>query len=36
MKILIDTHIFLWALSEPEKLGSDRIRELETPATGAN
>lgn len=32
MKLLIDTHIFLWALSEPEKIGIDRIRELENPA----
>ncbi len=30
MKILIDTHIFLWALSSPEKLSSKRIFQLES------
>ena len=30
MKIIIDTHIFLWALSEPEKLHLKYIRALET------
>ena len=29
MKILIDTHIFLWALSSPEKLSSKRKFQLE-------
>ena len=29
MKILIDTHIFLWALSSPEKLSSERKFQLE-------
>jgi PIN domain nuclease of toxin-antitoxin system len=29
MKILIDTHIFLWALSYPEKLNSKRQFQLE-------
>ncbi|MCP4578623.1 MAG: type II toxin-antitoxin system VapC family toxin [Deltaproteobacteria bacterium] len=33
MKILIDTHIFLWMLSSPEKLNDKRRYELETPAT---
>ncbi len=32
MKILIDTHIFLWAVAEPEKLGSRWRMELESPA----
>lgn len=32
MKILIDTHIFLWMLSSPEKLNDKRRYELETPA----
>ena len=32
MKILIDTHIFLWMLSCPEKLNETRHYELETPA----
>ncbi|PHS26812.1 MAG: PIN domain nuclease [Methylophaga sp.] len=29
MKILIDTHIFLWALSAPDKLSSKRKFQLE-------
>ena len=32
MKILIDTHIFLWMLSCPEKLKEIRCYELESPA----
>ena len=32
MKILIDTHIFLWMLSCPEKLSEIRKYELESPA----
>lgn len=32
MKILIDTHIFLWMLSCPEKLNETRHYELESPA----
>ena len=32
MKILIDTHIFLWMLSSPHKLNDKRRYELETPA----
>lgn len=32
MKILIDTHIFLWMLSQPEKLSEKRRYELESPA----
>jgi PIN domain nuclease of toxin-antitoxin system len=32
VKILIDTHIFLWMLSSPEKLNDKRRYELETPA----
>lgn len=32
MKILIDTHIFLWALTAPERLGDQWKQELETPA----
>jgi len=32
MKILIDTHIFLWMLSSPEKLNDKRRYELETPS----
>ena len=32
MKVLIDTHIFLWMLSSPGKLNDKRRYELETPA----
>lgn len=28
MKILLDTHIFLWYLVEPERLNSDQIKLL--------
>lgn len=30
MKILIDTHIFLWSLSEPQKLSDARRDQLES------
>lgn len=30
MRIIIDTHIFLWALSDPDKLNSNNRAELET------
>ncbi|VAX09550.1 hypothetical protein MNBD_GAMMA26-338 [hydrothermal vent metagenome] len=30
MKIIIDTHIFLWAISEPHKLSEDNLTQLET------
>ncbi len=32
MKILVDTHIYLWMLSYPEKLSRKRRYELESPA----
>ncbi|MFZ0447787.1 MAG: type II toxin-antitoxin system VapC family toxin [Desulfatiglandaceae bacterium] len=32
MKILVDTHIFLWMLSCPERLNDKRRYELESPA----
>jgi PIN domain nuclease of toxin-antitoxin system len=32
LKILIDTHIFLWMLSRPEKLNDTRRYELESQA----
>lgn len=32
MKILVDTHIFLWMLSYPERLSEKRRYELEPPA----
>jgi len=31
MKILIDTHIYLWMLSCPEKINQQRIYELTSP-----
>ncbi len=30
MNIIIDTHIFLWSLSEPEKIDASKRVELET------
>ncbi len=30
MKIIIDTHIFLWAISEPDKIDVSQRTELET------
>ncbi|HKR31050.1 MAG TPA: type II toxin-antitoxin system VapC family toxin [Terriglobales bacterium] len=32
MKLLLDTHIWLWALGNPEKLSKKIRRELENPA----
>ncbi|MBU2648895.1 type II toxin-antitoxin system VapC family toxin [bacterium] len=32
MRILVDTHIYLWMLSCPEKLNQIRLYELESPA----
>jgi len=32
LKIIIDTHIFLWAISEPEKLSKKKKQALETLA----
>ncbi len=32
MKIIIDTHIFLWSLSDPSRIEEHRRRELESPA----
>ncbi len=32
MNIIIDTHIFLWALSEPHKISEKKQAELKTPA----
>lgn len=31
MKIIIDTHIFIWSLAEPSRIGEARLRELESP-----
>ena len=32
MKVLLDTHIFLWAVAEPDKLGQKWQYELESRA----
>jgi PIN domain nuclease of toxin-antitoxin system len=32
LKVIIDTHIFLWAVSEPEKLSPKQIEILERPS----
>jgi len=32
MKIIIDTHIFLWSLSDPSLISLVKLKELETPA----
>jgi len=32
VKILVDTHIYLWMLACPEKLSQDKRYELESPA----
>ena len=32
MKILLDTHIFLWALAEPDKISEAKRAEIESPA----
>lgn len=32
MKLLLDTHIFLWALAEPEKLSASQRDKLESAA----
>ena len=31
MKIIIDTHIFLWSLADPARITKNRIKELESP-----
>ena len=32
MKIILDTHIFLWALSDPDKIKPEKIVEIQTQA----
>ena len=32
MKIIIDTHIFLWALSDPQRIHKDKLTQIETQA----
>ena len=31
MKIIIDTHIFLWSLTAPTRIAAHKLKELETP-----
>jgi len=31
MKIIIDTHIFLWALAAPTRIAAHKLKERETP-----
>jgi PIN domain nuclease of toxin-antitoxin system len=31
MKIIIDTHIFLWSLADPARIAKNKINELESP-----
>ena len=31
MKIILDTHVFLWALSTPAKISKPKLRELKLP-----
>jgi PIN domain nuclease of toxin-antitoxin system len=31
MRLLLDTHIFLWSLLDPSQLGENVARELENP-----
>jgi PIN domain nuclease of toxin-antitoxin system len=33
VKLLLDTHVFLWLLTEPERLG-EHLRTVENPANG--
>ena len=32
MKIIIDTHILLWALADPSRITKQKLRELESPS----
>ena len=32
MKLIVDTHMFLWALSEPAKIPADKRAQIETRA----
>lgn len=32
MRVLVDTHVFVWSLTTPERLSSDRRAELESRA----
>lgn len=32
MKIIIDTHIFLWSLADPTRITRPRLNELESPS----
>lgn len=35
MTFIVDTHILLWALAEPERLGDKRVRLIEDPTNTA-
>ena len=32
MRLIIDTHIFLWALSDPKRISKDKLAEIEMQA----
>ena len=32
MKILLDTHIFLWTLASPERIDPKKLQQIESPA----
>ena len=32
MKVIVDTHLFLWALADPKRIGREQLAELETQA----
>lgn len=32
MRLIIDTHIFLWALTDPKRIASNKLAQIETPA----
>ena len=32
MRLILDTHIFLWALSDPKRIHRDQLAEIETQA----
>lgn len=32
MRLIIDTHIFLWALAEPKRISKDKLAEIEMQA----
>jgi PIN domain nuclease of toxin-antitoxin system len=34
MRLIIDTHIFLWALSDPKRISKDKLAEIEIQGDG--